>query len=143
MNSINIKLMYHLICTAKQIKENCHNPTNNPKQLKKTFVGVVLLSVKKTTTPQFQTTQEADFKYATLSQSNKTKYRRRPQFLNWKMTSIFKWKTTLIFKMEDNFNFLNERRPQFFLMEDDLNFFFNGRQPQFCLIENDLNVSMN
>ena len=50
------------------------------------------------------------------------------------MTSIFKWKTTLIFKMEDNFNFLNERRPQFF---------FNGRWPQFCLIENDLNVSMN
>ena len=36
----------------------CHNPTNNPKQLKTTFVGVVLLSVKKpphhhhtTTTP--------------------------------------------------------------------------------------------
>ena len=24
---------------------NCHNPTNNPKQLKTTFVGVVLLSV--------------------------------------------------------------------------------------------------
>ena len=24
----------------------CHNPTNNPKQLKTTFVGVVLLSVK-------------------------------------------------------------------------------------------------
>ena len=30
---------------------NCHNPTNNPKQLKTTFVGVVLLSVRKTTTP--------------------------------------------------------------------------------------------
>jgi hypothetical protein len=27
---------------------NCHNPTNNPKQLKTTFVGVVLLSVRKT-----------------------------------------------------------------------------------------------
>jgi hypothetical protein len=25
----------------------CHNPTNNPKQLKTSFVGVVLLSVKK------------------------------------------------------------------------------------------------
>ena len=25
----------------------CHNPTNNPKQLKTTFVGVVLLSVRK------------------------------------------------------------------------------------------------
>jgi hypothetical protein len=28
---------------------HCHNPTNNPKQLKTTFVGVVLLSVRKTT----------------------------------------------------------------------------------------------
>jgi hypothetical protein len=26
----------------------CHNPTNNPKQIKTTFVGVVLLSVRKT-----------------------------------------------------------------------------------------------
>jgi hypothetical protein len=34
--------------------DNCHNPTNNPKQLKTTFVGVVILSVRKnhhTTTP--------------------------------------------------------------------------------------------
>jgi hypothetical protein len=29
----------------------CHNPTNNPKQLKTTFVGVVILSVRKTTPP--------------------------------------------------------------------------------------------
>jgi hypothetical protein len=29
---------------------HCHNPTNNPKQLKTTFVGVVLFSVRKTTT---------------------------------------------------------------------------------------------
>jgi hypothetical protein len=28
----------------------CHNPTNNPKQLKPTFVGVVLLVRKPTTT---------------------------------------------------------------------------------------------
>ena len=28
-----------------QITVNCHNPTNNPKQLNTTFVGVVLLSV--------------------------------------------------------------------------------------------------
>jgi hypothetical protein len=56
----------------------CHNPTNNPKQLKTTFVGVVILSVRKnhhhhTTTTrvslhlkQFQATYEADFWYATL-----------------------------------------------------------------------------
>ena len=37
-------------------KLNCHNPTNNPKQLKTTFVGVVLLSVKKTTTNTTATT---------------------------------------------------------------------------------------
>ena len=30
----------------------CHNPSNNPKQLKTTFVGLVLLSVRKTTTPR-------------------------------------------------------------------------------------------
>ena len=29
------------------IKQYCHNPTNNPRQLKTTFVGVVLKSVKK------------------------------------------------------------------------------------------------
>ena len=29
----------------------CHNPTNNPKQLKTIFVGVVLVSVRKTTPP--------------------------------------------------------------------------------------------
>jgi hypothetical protein len=28
----------------------CHNPTNNPKQLKTFFVGLVLLSVRKITT---------------------------------------------------------------------------------------------
>ena len=35
--------------------QNCHNPTNNPKQLKTTFVGVVILLVRKkhhTTTPR-------------------------------------------------------------------------------------------
>ena len=30
---------------------NCHNPTSNPKQLKTTFVGVVLISVRETTPP--------------------------------------------------------------------------------------------
>jgi hypothetical protein len=29
------------------MKDSCHNTTNNPKQLKTTFVGVVLLSVRK------------------------------------------------------------------------------------------------
>jgi hypothetical protein len=37
--------MQYAICCC----HNCHNPTNNPKQLKTTFVGVVLLSVKKKT----------------------------------------------------------------------------------------------
>jgi hypothetical protein len=34
---------------------NCLNPTNNQKQLKTTFVGVILLSVKKTKTPHNKT----------------------------------------------------------------------------------------
>jgi hypothetical protein len=29
------------------IHQYCHNPTNNPKQLKTTFVGVAILSVRK------------------------------------------------------------------------------------------------
>ena len=40
----------------------CHNPTNNPKQFKKTLVGVVLLSVRKphhTTTTPHQTAEAA------------------------------------------------------------------------------------
>ena len=42
---------YHIkICVLLSASSNCHNPTNNPKELKTTFVGVVLLSVKKTTT---------------------------------------------------------------------------------------------
>jgi hypothetical protein len=57
----------------------CHNPTNNPKQLKTPFVGVVLLSVKKKPPPHHHTTPglitiravlgnlEADFWNATLS----------------------------------------------------------------------------
>ena len=35
---------------------NCHNPTNNPKQLKTIVVGVVLVSVRKTTPPHHHTT---------------------------------------------------------------------------------------
>ena len=38
------------LCSALPLY--CQNPTNNPKQLKTTFVGVVLLSVRKTTTPR-------------------------------------------------------------------------------------------
>jgi hypothetical protein len=38
--------------TTSKKKDNWHNPTNNPKQLKASFVGVVLLLVKNhTTTP--------------------------------------------------------------------------------------------
>ena len=50
--------------------------------------------------------------------------------------------------MEDDFNFLqngrrpefieNGRWPQFFLMEDDLNFFINGRRPEVFQMEDDL-----
>jgi hypothetical protein len=44
--------------TLLSLQVYCHNPTNNPKQLKTTFVGVVLLSVRKTTTT---TTHHAGF----------------------------------------------------------------------------------
>ena len=57
-----------LILTAT----NCHNPTNNPKQVKTIVVGVVLVSVRKPqhTTPHHTTpgmiTIRADFWYATF-----------------------------------------------------------------------------
>ena len=44
------------------IMDSCHNP----KQLKTTFVGVVLASVKKPHHHQFLASKEADFRYATL-----------------------------------------------------------------------------
>ena len=47
----NVKDLLHLTDTIY-----CHNPTNNPKQLITTFVGVVLLSVEKTTTAPHHTT---------------------------------------------------------------------------------------
>ena len=77
--------------------QKCHNPTNNPKQLKTTFVGVVLLSVRKnhhhtTTTPP------CDYILATSRQPRK-----------------------LIFGRQLNF-YLNRRN-----MEDDINIFENGR----------------
>jgi hypothetical protein len=43
--------MNKLQLTLETSTGNCHNPTNNLKQLKTTFVGVVLLSVKKTPPP--------------------------------------------------------------------------------------------
>jgi hypothetical protein len=47
---ISAKLITVLVLQAQDLKNKqvyCHNPTNNPKQLKTTFVGVVLLSVRK------------------------------------------------------------------------------------------------
>ena len=44
------RLMEDLLLAIKYFQENlgyCHNPTNNTKQFKPTFVRVVLLSVKK------------------------------------------------------------------------------------------------
>ena len=38
----------------------CHNPTNNPKQLKTIFVGVVLVSVRETT-PQLGSSRKLIF----------------------------------------------------------------------------------
>jgi hypothetical protein len=48
MYSDNLRIAsLELCCKAGCFEYNCHNPTNNPKQLKTTFVGVVLLSVRK------------------------------------------------------------------------------------------------
>jgi hypothetical protein len=72
----------HALPLAAGINEGghcCHNPTNNPKQLKTTFVGVVLLSVKNHTTPpphrdyilsHFQAAYEVYFWYEMLSMPN-------------------------------------------------------------------------
>ena len=81
---------------------SCHNPTNNPKQLKTIFVGVVLVSVRKPhhTTPPHHTGD--DYNLGSSRQSRK-----------------------LIFGMQ---SYSNQNRTH---MEDDLNIFENGRQPQF------------
>jgi hypothetical protein len=42
-------IIFNVILADFMYFQNCHNPTNNTKQLKTTFVGVVLLSVGKTT----------------------------------------------------------------------------------------------
>ena len=83
----------------------CHNPTNNPKQLKTTFVGVVLLSVKNpttTTTPHHHNHVGCDYNSGSS---------RQPK--------------NLIFGMQLYFN------PTRRNMEDNLHFFQKGRRPHF------------
>ena len=107
----------------------CHNPTNNPKQLKTTFVGVVLLSVKNppphhdhtTTTPGIITFKVLWGKLSCLILIN---------WINQPYSNPTRW------NMEDDLNiFENGRRPQFFWkMDFDIIFFEIRRQPQFFLM---------
>ena len=66
---MRLEYIYSWDSTAKwrevenRITWSCHNPTNNPKQLKTTFVGVVLLSVRKPTT----TTMRVSLHFESLS----------------------------------------------------------------------------
>jgi hypothetical protein len=96
-------------CKLFSVCTICHNPTNNPKQLKTTFVGVVILSVRKTTTPPrlitiyFTSRQPRKLIFGMQSYSNPTRRNiadhlnifengRQPQiYFKRKMTSIF-WK---------------------------------------------------
>jgi hypothetical protein len=91
--------------------EYCHNPTNNPKQLKTTFVGVVLLSVRKNHHHHHHHHGVITFK-AVLGNPGSC-------FLgcNLILTHLDDiLKTTSFFsRMEDNLNF--------FKKEEDLNFF--------------------
>ena len=76
---------------------NCHNPTYNPKQLKTTFVGVVLLSVKNPPPPVLDNLRSWFW------------------VCNLILTQLDEiWKTTSIFlKMEDDLNYFeNGRRPK-------------------------------
>jgi hypothetical protein len=107
----------------------CHNPTNNLKQPKTTFVGVVLLSVRKNHTKPHQTTP-CDYISSSSMQPRKLIFGMQPYYnttrLNMEndLNFFVKWKTTLIFlEMENDLNiFENGRRPQFFQ---------NRKQPQF------------
>jgi hypothetical protein len=104
------------------LQNNCHNPTNNPKQLKTTFVGVVLLLVRKTTTttpPHHHTTTTLSLQFKSLQDnlgslsslcSNiliKLNGRRPHFFSKLKTTSIlfFNGIRPLLFKLEDNLIF--------------------------------------
>jgi hypothetical protein len=77
----------------------CHDPTNNPKQLKTTFVGVVLLSVKKNhhhhTTPGLITIRAVLDNLGSWFLACNLILTQLDEL--WKTTSIF-------FKMEDDLN---------------------------------------
>jgi hypothetical protein len=82
----------------------CHNPTNNPKQLKPILLGWYYYRLKK---PPHHT--GTDYIW------------RQPR----KMIFVTRR------NMEEDLNiFENGRQPQFFLKEEDINLFENGRWPQ-------------
>ena len=119
--------------TKAEILANCHNPTNNLKQLKTTFVGVVLLSVKKTTTTTPHHTTPGLITIRAILGNLGSWFSVCNLILTklddiWKMTSFFvKWKTTSIFsQMEDDLNFFSP-------VNVSLHFFQKGRQSQFSV----------
>jgi hypothetical protein len=107
----------------RQMSNYCHNPTNNPKQLKTTFVGVVLLSVKNPpphhhTTPH-HTTPQCDYTSGSSRQPSKLIFGMQP-YSNPTRTN-----------MEDDLNTLeNGRQPQISSKEKDLIFLENGKRPK-------------
>jgi hypothetical protein len=82
LNIIIVESYYFVSCIHPLfLISYCHNPTNNPKQLKATFVGVVLLSVRKnhTTTTTTTTTTTPRCHYI-LRQPRKTIFGMQPYF---------------------------------------------------------------
>ena len=114
----------------------CHNPTNNPKRLKTTFVGVVLLSVRNNHTKP-NNHHVIAFKAV---QGNRGSWFLVCYLIFTQLEDI--WKTTSIFlKMEDDLHFFsNGRQPQIFQREDDLNFFQMKNELICFQMKYDLNV---
>ena len=86
----------------------CHNPTNNQKQLNTTFVGGVLLLVRKTTTAIFGIQHY---------------YNSTRQYMEDDLNIFYKWKLTFIFFNGRRPHFsVNGRGPQLFQMEDNIKY---------------------
>ena len=97
--SENAFTVVFLVTENSNVPINCHNPTNNLKQLKTIFVGVVLVSVRETTP------------HHTGDHYNSGSYR-QPRKLIMGMQHYL---TPSRQNMKEDLNFIK--------MEDDLNFF--------------------
>jgi hypothetical protein len=89
---------------AITLNKNCHNPTNNPKQFKTTFVGVAILSVKNPPPPHHHT--GCDYNLGSFRQLRKLIFGMQPYSYPTRIN--MKDDLNIFSKMEDDLNFLRK-----------------------------------